>query len=121
MTGQRIAQGWQGDLSIDALRGYVELQFLPENAGSKRNGLTVPLAAYQPESPSGAGLVWQAGINRKAPNNEAPIWRFLSLATAKDDDSIAAFAQDWGPLGICKCGKPFAHSRECRPITWTEA
>lgn len=121
LTGRRLARGWQSGISIDDLRGRGEIQFLPRIAGGTRSGLTVPLGVYQPGGVSGTGIVWRAGVTRKAPENEAPIWRFLALATAKDDAAIADFARDWGPLGICRCGKPFAHSRDCRPITWAEA
>jgi hypothetical protein len=62
-------------------------------------------------------LDWRWGGSRikvrRAP--DSLLMDFIALSRDAEGSRIAAFASEWGPLGICEHDLPSLHSRKCRP------
>lgn len=96
------------------------LQFVPSDP-LRRNTLFVPEVFSEEYPPGPPRLGWTRILDEghDTPPPTSVLWRFLELARASDEE-IIAFAQEWGPLGICMHGLPYFHDAGCYPLSWED-
>lgn len=101
----------------EQLREGPPLQLLMADPFRRRN-LEVPAVRLVDDDGGPKRLVWQAtDIHLAGGDPVAALLDFMALESAPDAE-IARYASKWGPLGICRHGRPYTHSVACTPLSY---